>query len=286
MRTRIITAVVAIAGIFPFFWFSDPVGADKPLHYLFPALIAAIAFISVWEMLHCVGLDKNYFVSVPFYLAAPVFPMLARILYQERGEFVRAALLTALVFAIYLFGVLVFQYGKVDMGKIALVYMANFYIIGGYSAIVLLRNEEGVGRFLFLIPFVFAWMTDTFAYFSGRLFGKHKLIPEVSPKKTVEGAIGGTVSCALTAVVYGIVVEKCFGAIPNYPVLIVGGLLIAVVSQIGDLLMSAIKRQFGLKDYGKMLPGHGGLLDRFDSSLAVTVLLVVINSYFTLFQVG
>lgn len=285
MKVRIITAVIAITCIFPFFWFSEPVEGNILLNYLFPTLIGLISLCAVWELLHCVGLDKNYFVSIPLYVAGFVFPMLARGMIGDRAGFTRAALLTALVLAIYLFGVLVFQFKRVDMGKLALVFMTSFYVIGAFSCIVLLRDVPHVGRFLFLIPFIFAWVTDTFAYFCGRLFGKHKLIPNVSPKKTVEGAIGGVVFCALTTVLYGFILGHFFHVTPNYPVLIIGGLLISVVSQIGDLVMSAIKREHDLKDYGKILPGHGGLLDRFDSSIAVTVLLTVISSYFTIFQV-
>jgi phosphatidate cytidylyltransferase len=133
------------------------------------------------------------------------------------------------------------------------------------------------------MPIIFPWVTDTFAYFSGRLFGKHKLIPAVSPKKTVEGAIGGAVFCALATLLYGFIVQKAYGVIPNYPVLILGGLMIAAVSQIGDLVFSAIKRQYGIKDYGMMLPGHGGLLDRFDSCIAVSVLITLISTYFDFF---
>ena len=215
MRTRIITAVVAILGITPFFWFADVREPSNPLNYLFPLLIAGIAFVSVWEMLHCLHLDKNYPVSVPLYLAALAFPMLARVMHGNMHEYVRVAVITALIFAIYLFATIVFQFGKVDMGKIGLVFMTSFYIIGANSAVVVLRNIDNVGRFLVLIPFLFSWVTDSFAYFCGRAFGKHKLIEAVSPKKTVEGAIGGFVFCAITAVVYGVIVAKCFDVTPN-----------------------------------------------------------------------
>lgn len=284
MRTRIITAVVAILGITPFFWFSDIREPSNPLTYLFPLLISGIAFVSVWEMLHCLHLDKNYPVSLPLYLAALAFPMLARLMHSNMREYVRVAVITALALAIYLFAVIVFQFGKVDMGRIGLVFMTSFYIIGANSAVVVLRNIDNFGRFLVLIPFVFSWVTDSFAYFCGRAFGKHKLIEAVSPKKTVEGAIGGFVFCAITAVLYGVIVAKAFGVTPNYLVLGIGGMVIGVVSQIGDLVMSAIKREQGVKDYGWMLPGHGGLLDRFDSSMAVTVLVLLINTYFPIFS--
>ena len=293
MRTRIITALVAIAGIFPFFWFSAPVGNNQPLQYLFPVLIAFVAFISVYELLHCVGLDKNYALAVPSYLAALTFPILSRVLYLNHAALIRAGVLAVLAFGVYFFSVLVFTYGKAESieeeqrktGRIALVYMTLVYIVGAYSAVIVLRdtNPAFAGKFVYLIPFVFAWVTDTFAYFAGRLFGKHKLIPAVSPKKTVEGAIGGAVGCAVVAVLYGLFTSLCFDASPNYIVLALSGLVIAVVSQIGDLAMSAIKRQYGVKDYGKLLPGHGGLLDRFDSCMAVTVVLALINTYFPLF---
>lgn len=294
MKVRIITALVAIAGIFPFFWFSNA-GNVFPVNYLFPLLIAAIAFVSVFELLRCVGLDKNYYLAVPLYLAALAFPFAARALREDRYAFIQLAILVALAMAVYCFSVLVFTYGKdpestpereqVKTGRIALVYMTAFYIVGAYSAVIMLRDIPTVGRYLYLIPFVFGWVTDTFAYFTGRLFGKHKLIPAVSPKKTVEGAIGGAVCCALVAMLYGLVIGKCFEDVaPNYVTLAISGLLIAVVSQIGDFAMSAIKRQYGIKDYGGLLPGHGGLLDRFDSCMAVTILLALINTYFPLFE--
>ena len=284
MRTRIITAVVAIIGITPFFWFSDVVEPTNPLNYLFPLLFMGIAFVSVWEMLHCLGLDKNYVISVPLYIAALVFPLLARIMVDDVAGYVRVAVIVALAMAVYLFASIVFQFGRVDMGKIGLIFMTSFYIIGANSAAIVLRNTEKVGLYLVLIPFVFSWVTDSFAYFCGRAFGKHKLIEAVSPKKTVEGAIGGFVFCALTAVLYGLIVGKFSDATPNYLVLLIGGLVIGIVSQIGDLVMSAIKREQGIKDYGYMLPGHGGLLDRFDSSMAVTVFVLLINTYFPIFS--
>jgi phosphatidate cytidylyltransferase len=130
-------------------------------------------------------------------------------------------------------------------------------------------------------------MSDSFAYFTGRIFGKHKLIPSVSPKKTVEGAIGGVVFGVLTAVVFGFVVSTFFdpdGVITaNYLVLAISGMFLSVVSQIGDLIMSVIKRHYNIKDYGKFFPGHGGILDRFDSIIAVSLVMAVICTYFNFF---
>jgi len=285
MKTRVITAVVAILCITPFFIFSAALAPTNPLTYVFPLLISGIAVVSVWEMLHCLKFDKNYVISVPLYLAAVTFPLLARVMHGDMASFVRLAMIVALVMAIYLFAALVFQFGKVESGKIALLFMTCFYIVGANTAIIVLRDKEGIGQYLFLIPYIFSWVTDSFAYFCGRAFGKHKLIEAVSPKKTVEGAIGGFVFCAITAILYGVIVGACYDVTPNYLVLGLGGIVIGVVSQIGDLVMSAIKREQGLKDYGKLLPGHGGLLDRFDSSMAVTVVVLLISMYFPIFTV-
>ena len=283
MKTRIITAVVAILGIFPFFWFSAPVEPTNILNYAFPLLISLISLVSVWELLHSLQMDKKYLVSTPFYLVAFLFPMLARVMRNDLQSYVRIAVFTILAVAIYLFAVIVFQLGRLDMGKISLVFMTSVYIIGANAGVIVLRDVPEYGRYLYLIPFLFSWVTDSFAYFTGRLFGKHKLIPQVSPKKTVEGAVGGFVCCALTTLLYGLIVERCFHVAPNYLVLGISGLVIGAVSQIGDLMMSALKRQQGIKDFGWMLPGHGGLLDRFESSMAVSVLVLIVSTYFPFF---
>ena len=119
--------------------------------------------------------------------------------------------------------------------------------------------------------FLGAWITDTFAYFTGFFFGKHKLIEDVSPKKTIEGSIGGIFFCALSFVIFGLVVDTWFACDANLIFLGVSGVVISLIAQVGDLIMSVIKRQYGIKDYGKIFPGHGGMLDRFDSILAVSL---------------
>jgi len=133
--------------------------------------------------------------------------------------------------------------------------------------------------------FIGAWVTDTFAYFTGMLLGKHKLIPDVSPKKTVEGSIGGTLFCAVAFVVFGVITNTWFGTDANFLLLAIGGVFIAVIAQIGDLIMSVIKRHYGIKDYGKIFPGHGGMLDRFDSVLIVSLGLAVMCMLVSLFDI-
>ena len=119
-----------------------------------------------------------------------------------------------------------------------------------------------------------------FAYLVGSAIGKHKLIPEISPKKTVEGAIGGIVFTALACLLYGFILEKFFALSVNYLFLAVIGVILSVVSQLGDLFASMIKREYGVKDYGNIFPGHGGIMDRFDSVLATSTILLILTIIF------
>ena len=168
-------------------------------------------------------------------------------------------------------------------------FLGIFYALIGLCAILYIHDRVDGGKYIYLIVFIGAWVTDTFAYFSGMLFGrggKHKLIPEVSPKKTVEGSIGGILFCILAMILFGFIIEKIDGSLQaKYPILAIGGLAISVVAQIGDLSMSVIKRHYGIKDYGFIFPGHGGILDRFDSVIAVSVVLAVFTAFFPLFEV-
>ena len=123
------------------------------------------------------------------------------------------------------------------------------------------------GKLLLVIPFVMAFMSDTGAYFIGVTMGKHKMAPMISPKKSWEGFVGGILAAIIGMVLYGMVAEKFFAMQVNYGVLLIYGLLGSLGGVFGDLTMSVIKRQVGVKDYGNLIPGHGGILDRFDSVL-------------------
>ncbi|MDN5353170.1 MAG: phosphatidate cytidylyltransferase, partial [Clostridiales bacterium] len=131
-------------------------------------------------------------------------------------------------------------------------------------------------HFFIWYPFIIAFSTDTFAYAVGRLFGKTPLIPEVSPKKTVEGAIGGVIFCLIFSYLYAVLFNPSF---QFYAIFL--GLTGSILSQVGDLMASKIKRVFGLKDFGKIMPGHGGILDRIDSLI---VTLPVVYYFMVLYQ--
>ncbi|MBE6602333.1 MAG: hypothetical protein E7637_07520 [Ruminococcaceae bacterium] len=280
MLTRIITAVVACAVLLPVLIFADTVAL--------PIALALCAVIAVYEMLSCLGLKQAYAINLPLYLLALGAPFLIRYA-DDPAKIRQIALAAALAAVLYLLSVLTFSHGKYKPADVGICFMLIFYILAGFNAIMILHDYEMGGKYVYLLCFIGAWVTDTFAYFCGMLLGrggKHKLIPDVSPKKTWEGSIGGTVFCILGMLLFGLIVSKINDAVQvNYLMLAVGGLLVSVVSQIGDLCMSVIKRAYGIKDYGKLFPGHGGMLDRFDSVLAVAVVLAVFCSFFDFFEV-
>ncbi|MCT4595619.1 MAG: phosphatidate cytidylyltransferase [Anaeromicrobium sp.] len=136
-----------------------------------------------------------------------------------------------------------------------------FYVSFLANHIALMTKNENYGKFVWLI-FIIAWATDTCAYFTGYLFGKNKLCPQISPKKTIEGALGGILGSVLVSIIYS------YYFIPKYVIhFAIIGLIGSILGQIGDLVASMFKRYCEIKDYGKIMPGHGGILDRFDSIL-------------------
>lgn len=278
MKQRIITAVVAFFVLLPVLIFSDT--------FIFPLGLAVCAVLSVWEMFACVGLKNAWLFTAPMYVLGAAFPFLIRYL-PDRDLLAPIAICAAVVWTLYAFTVLIFSHGKYPLEAVFVASFSLFYIFIGFNAILFIHDCEPGGKYLYYICFLGAWITDIFAYFCGRAFGKHKLIPDVSPKKTVEGSIGGTLFCILVMVIFGFVVEKLVPEISaNLLIFAVAGVLIAVVSQIGDLSMSVIKRKYGVKDYGFIFPGHGGVLDRFDSVIAVSALLMVFSLFFNFFELA
>lgn len=152
----------------------------------------------------------------------------------------------------------------------AVTIMGFIYTVAFFSLIILIYDMPGGNFYVFTI-FTISWLCDTAAYFTGRFFGKHKLLPEVSPKKTVEGAVGGLFGGALGTMLFGIILERTGQNLISPIHFLIMGLIGAVFAQIGDLIASSIKRDCGVKDYPKLIPGHGGILDRFDSVLLAAV---------------
>ncbi len=277
MRTRIKTGI--IIGLI--FLSIVIVGNVFPNYYIFDVVIAALCGIATWEMLHNCKFVKSKFITI----ASIVFSvynvlcmgdlMLYITLYKE---YISA-----------LFVIVMFIYSMFDRKNSSAVepmFAFGMSITLGYSfgsLLHLIEKDGESGIFFLLLCLGVAWVTDIGAYFFGVFFGKHKLCPDLSPKKTVEGAIGGVLSCVVIIVVYAIV----FNLISSvYDVKLLTIILISVplsiVGMLGDLIFSYIKRYSGVKDYGTILPGHGGILDRFDSILVIAPVLYIISNLLTL----
>mgnify|MGYP001172888452 FL=1 len=152
---------------------------------------------------------------------------------------------------------------------------AGFIIPALLGSLVRLRMMPE-GRCYVLLPFIVAFVTDGGAYFVGIFFGKRHIFPHVSPKKSLEGCVGGIACVAAAAVLFGVILKYAAGFSPDFFALIVYGLAGGVVTELGDLAFSLIKREFGVKDYGNLLPGHGGILDRFDSMVFAAPALYIL----------
>ena len=173
---------------------------------------------------------------------------------------------------------------KISFNDVCHMIFATLYITSTIVFLLLIRKKDDSGLMCLVLVFAIAWVTDTSAYFGGRFFGKHKLIPAISPKKTVEGAIGGVVGAVVIGCgIYALVMKYVFAYNINYISLFALGVIGAVAAQFGDLIASLIKRSCNVKDFGSIMPGHGGILDRFDSVLLVAVVVYFFLEKFPIF---
>ena len=248
-------------------------------HIVYPIVLSLIAVIAVFEILRVVGAHKKLSLSIPAYILSATFPILAFFVSVKNVTvFLLILAASMFVYLMWLMGVSVFSKGKVAFSSIAEVFVTVLYVTVSFTSLSLIRYlDRESGAFCVVLVFMVAWICDVFAFAVGSLMGKHKLIPEISPKKTVEGSIGGIVFSVLCCLVYGIALDLIVVDMTvNYIALgLIGGVL-SIVSQLGDLVASLIKREYGVKDYGKIFPGHGGIMDRFDSVLAVSTILLII----------
>lgn len=289
MKQRLITAAVLLCILVPVLLTSGTL--------IFPIVAAFFCVAAVFEMLRCLGTHKNLAIAIPSYAIAIGLP-LGLWPYCGLGEGINIAELStdrALTYLLLIFGILVFYFflmvaaavfgrRSYSFTDVTSSFAMAFYITLAFVAIPMVRFGTG-GEYYYLLCFLGPWITDSFAYFTGYFFGKHKLIPEISPKKTVEGAIGGVVFCSAFYVLFGVIVGIVSGHTPNLVALAVLGVIVSVVSQLGDLIASLIKRDRGVKDYSNIFPGHGGVMDRFDSIIAAAPILLIactVDSYFRL----
>ena len=181
-------------------------------------------------------------------------------------------LLLLLIFTIALFTEMMVDHVKVRISMLGECFLGGFLVPFLLGAVIRILSLK-LGRYFALIPFVIACINDAGAYFVGLRYGKHKLAPVVSPNKTIEGLVGGIGAAVIAMIVYCLILQLTEGFRINYFYAVVYGVLGAAIGAFGDLCFSIIKRQTGIKDYGDLIPGHGGVLDRLDSMMTVAPLI-------------
>jgi len=266
MLTRIVSGVVGAALMICVLLFGGPWGLA--------ALMGLAAAVAVFELLRAAGFGWGE--RLPAMAVAAAAPLL----YLWCPT---ALLLAAGAYWLYAVVIAVVRHGTLPPERVGLLWLLPTAAVAGFTALAALRNEPE-GLFLVFLALVIPWLSDTGAYFTGVAFGKHKLCPVISPKKTVEGLIGGILFAMLAAAATG----WLYGLWCGHPVqLCWWGILLAAavgtpLSVFGDLFASVVKRRFGVKDYGKIMPGHGGVMDRFDSVLPTAIWLWLLTRVISL----
>ena len=265
MKKRVLTAVVALAVLLPILWFSDKLP--------FVVLLSAASVGAVLEGGRCFGIKPSSAVVVPFYIFAAVLPFVFRFL--PGYDFLRIVFAALMLAVLFVFSAVTLGGSKVSFVKASSLCSFLIYILAGLNAILIVRDNASYrGEFMFMLIFLGAWITDAGAQLTGIAFGKHKLIPQVSPNKTVEGAVGGAVCGVLGYAAYAAIVKFIYNVNVNWLALVLLGLVIAVVDQLGDLIASRVKREHGIKDFGSLFPGHGGVIDRIDSIVSNAIVIL------------
>lgn len=238
--------MLSILGLFELFKVSRKKGV-KPLSLL--AYVATIVYY--------ITLDNKYLSNTSYY------------------KYLFAVIVIA-VLLLMCFTVINTKYNYIDIA----VTLFGFIYVSVFFGNIILVNQMESGNYLIWLIFISSWLCDTGAYYAGRFLGKHKLAPKVSPNKTIEGAIGGLISSCLACGIFGIFISNINVNINiNVIHFFLIGLICGVFCQLGDLMASSIKRYVGVKDFSNLIPGHGGILDRFDSILFASVVVYYYMSF-------
>ena len=264
MKTRIITGMAIFAVGIPLLIFSGTI--------IFPIAAGILATIAMTEIVAMEKFKKRYGAIIPTYILSFLIPAVTWFFKEDEKRYINVIAMVVLMFLMYMLAYAVIKKGTVKFSEIALHFTAFAYVTVSFASIPMVRHTEN-GAWYVTIIFISSCVCDIAAYFVGRAIGKHKLIPTVSPKKTVEGAIGGTLFSTVCVVGYGVLVHFITGLQIRYLWLALIAFVLAITSQFGDLIASLMKREFGIKDFGKCFPGHGGVMDRTDSTIAVSPVL-------------
>lgn len=258
LRTRVITSIILLLIIVPAVLYGG---------WPFRLVMAGVAIIACTELIHMAKISRAIAPSVITYVGT-----LSIVFYDYLVDFIPGHLSNAIipVFSVIILLICTVLVQGYDFTKAGVSGLTMFYVgLGGYSAITI-RNAD-LALFLFILFVIYT--TDIGAYFIGSKIGKRKLAPRLSPNKTIEGSLGGTLLALVVAAIY----LSFFSFNYTYGTMLVIAVILSITGQFGDLLESAFKRHFGVKDSGHILPGHGGILDRFDSTLFTLTMALMLG---------
>lgn len=269
MKTRILAAVVLLPVLIAIVFFAP--------HAVFGIFMGALVAIAAIEFFNCTeaGIAKRIKYTVA--ILAAIIPIGTSFGYGDIANYIALFLLM-----IYLFGELMSSFKDAKPLPLDVLTVG---IVAGYAVPFLLTSLvrlDALGHLYIALPFLVAFSSDSGAYFVGVFFGKHKLVPKLSPKKTVEGSVGGFLTTIIILAIYGTCLAKS-GYTVSYIALVVYAVLGSCACQFGDLSFSAVKRICGIKDYGNLIPGHGGILDRFDGMVFVAALVELMITIYPAF---
>lgn len=263
-KTRLLSGIILVALAIVFICLGGNV--------LFGVMLL-LSLIGMYELYKVFKIEKNA-LGVLGYLACITYYLNLKL------QFVADTMIITLIFLLLLLAFFVFSFPKFHSNQIMATFFGFFYVGVMLSFLYQTRMLQQ-GQYIVWLIFLCSWGCDTAAYCVGVLFGKHKMSPVLSPKKSIEGAVGGVFGAMLFTFIYcmlirGIVNEDSF----NIIALVVFAGVGALISMVGDLAASAIKRNFEIKDYGNLIPGHGGILDRFDSVIITAPIIYYLAYYF------
>lgn len=262
MAKRIISALVGIV------LFAGVVTASLYFRYTFSIFVALLNCVAVWEVFSAVKMADKKPMLFGAMLMGAAMPFLS--------AFQSYTFAVCFLYIVFNFAYMIFHHKQLRMEKVMLAGGLSVILSASFSTLCRMFDMgidgrygmiEADGIFLLVFSCAVAWLADTGAYFTGVFFGKHKLCPEISPKKTVEGFVGGVVFNVVFSVLLALAYQMTFakGGKINLVLAAAIAFFAAFAGTLGDLTASVLKRECGIKDYGKIMPGHGGVLDRFDS---------------------
>ena len=269
MKRRIIVAAIFLP-IFFIILFYLPA-------YAFAIVVALVCVVSAYELLRATGIKNNDRVSIYAVFSAALIPAGV---YFDVSLLVFQAVILTLACLMFIEAIIAYKSKKqISFAQVVVVLFAGAIMPFMLSSLISMKNMSE-GRLIVLLPVISAFVTDAGAYFAGVFFGKKRPFILVSPQKTVEGCIGGLAAGVFSMLIYGVILAAATRHLVTFWALILYGLIGAFLTELGDLSFSLIKREYDVKDFGRLLPGHGGMLDRFDSMVftapAIYLLMSVI----------